>query len=48
MEKATPKFWMDMEQEEEPYKFSPVFSTNVRISTQNVLNFSFNPFATLL
>ena len=28
--------------------FSPITSTNVGISPQNVLTFSFNPFATLV
>ena len=31
-----------------PISFSPVTSTNVEISPQNILTFSFNPFATLL
>ena len=31
-----------------PYQFSPVTFTIVGISPQNVLNFSFNPFATLV
>ena len=31
-----------------PQQFFPVTSPNVRITTQNVLTFSFNPFATLL
>ena len=31
-----------------PYKFCPVASTNVGISPQNSLTFSFNPFATLV
>ena len=31
-----------------PTNFSPVTSTNVRISPQNFLNLSFNPFATLV
>ena len=31
-----------------PISFSPVSSTNVGISSQNVLNFSFNPFAKLV
>ena len=31
-----------------PTSFSPLTSTNVRISLQNVLNFSFNPFDRLL
>ena len=30
-----------------PISFSPVTSTNVEISSQNFLNFGFNPFATL-
>ena len=29
-------------------KFSPVTSTNVGITPQNFLTFSFNPFATLM
>ena len=35
-------------QKSPPTSFSPVTSTNVRISAQNVLAFSFNPFATLV
>ena len=31
-----------------PYQFSPVTSTNVEASPQNVLSFSFDPFATLV
>ena len=31
-----------------PTSFSPVTSTNVRFGPQNFLNFSFNPFATLV
>ena len=31
-----------------PTSFSPVTSTNVGLSTQNFLTFSFNPFATLV
>ena len=31
-----------------PTSFSPVTSTNVEISPQNLLTFSFNPFATLV
>ena len=31
-----------------PTSFSPVTSTNVKISPQNFLTFSFNPFATLM
>ena len=31
-----------------PTSFSPVTSTNVGISTQNLLTFSFKPFATLV
>ena len=31
-----------------PTSFSPVTSTNVGISLQNFLTFSFNPFATLV
>ena len=31
-----------------PAGFPPVTSTNVGIRPQNVLNFSFNPFATLV
>ena len=31
-----------------PTNFSPVTSTNVTISPQNFLTFSFNPFATLV
>ena len=31
-----------------PYRFSPATSTNVGISSQNFLTFSFNPFATLV
>ena len=31
-----------------PTIFSPVTSTNVRISTQNFLTFNFNPFPTLV
>ena len=30
------------------YQFSPVTSTNVGISSQNFLTFSYNPFATLV
>ena len=29
-----------------PASFSPVTSTNVEVSSQNFLNFSYNPFAT--
>ena len=31
-----------------PTGFFPITSTNVRLSTQNFLTFSFNPFATLV
>ena len=31
-----------------PTSFSPVTSTNIRITTKNYLTFSFNPFATLV
>ena len=31
-----------------PTSFSPVISTNVAISPQNILSFSYNPFATLV
>ena len=31
-----------------PYSFSPATSTNLGISSQNFLTFSFNPFATLV
>ena len=36
------------EQKDPPSSFSPLTSTNVGISTQNFLTFSFNRFATLL
>ena len=35
-------------QKDPPTSFSPVTSTNVGISPQNFLTFSFNPFATLV
>ena len=31
-----------------PYQFSLVTSTNVGVSPQNLITFSFNPFATLV
>ena len=34
-------------QKRPPTRFSPVTSTNVGITSQNLLTFSFNPFATL-
>ena len=37
-----------MQAKRPPYQFSPVTSTNVGISPQNILTFSFNPFATLV
>ena len=37
---------MGGEQRVPPTSFSPVTSTNVRISPKNFLTFSFNPFAT--
>ena len=35
-------------QKDPPIIFSPVTSTNVGISPQNILTFSFNPFASLI
>ena len=37
-----------MGQKGPPTNFSPVTSTNVRISPENFLTFSFNPFTTLV
>ena len=43
-------FWMEGEGTKKalPTSFSPVTFTNVGISPQNFLTFSFNPFATLV
>ena len=41
-------YFRKVQEKRPPTNFSPVTSTNVRISPENFLTFSFNPFATLM